>query len=99
VVDGFGEISPDNRRIIAMEWVVEGVALIFIGALIICVTAIDPSSDVSRAVYLLAMSGLLALAAVSLFTGFQVEFPPFKLCPVIFTYSAILVLVGGVIMQ
>ncbi len=30
VVLGFGEISPVNKRIIALEWMTEGVALIFI---------------------------------------------------------------------
>ena len=34
VVAGFGEISIDNRRIITMEWITEGVALIFLGALL-----------------------------------------------------------------
>jgi hypothetical protein len=27
VVRGFGEISVDNRRIITMEWLIEGVAV------------------------------------------------------------------------
>ena len=31
VVKGFGEISKDNKNIIAMEWINEGVMLIFIG--------------------------------------------------------------------
>jgi hypothetical protein len=96
VVNGFGEIGPDNRRIVTMEWIVEGVALIFIGFLVVCVTAIDRSSAVSKAVYLLAVLELLILAVVSLFTGFRVNFIPFKLCPVIFTVSAIFVLIGGV---
>lgn len=38
VVAGFGAISGDNRKIITMEWVVEGLALLFIGFLIIMVT-------------------------------------------------------------
>jgi len=32
VVAGFGEITIDNRRIITMEWIVEGVALLSIAA-------------------------------------------------------------------
>jgi len=28
VVSGFGDISIDNKRVITMEWVVEGIALI-----------------------------------------------------------------------
>ena len=77
-----------------MEWITEGVALIFMGVVITAVTWIDPSSSVSFAVYWITATALVALAGVSLFTGFKVSFLPFKLCPVIFTASAILI-VGG----
>ena len=97
VVRGFGEITSDNKRIITMEWILEGVALIWIGVLVATVTAIDPAGAVSRSVYLLSAIGLLVFAAVSLFTGFRVKFLPFKLCPFIFTLSAILILLGGVL--
>ena len=30
IVDGFGPISPDNRRILLMEWLMEGVLLLFV---------------------------------------------------------------------
>ena len=46
VVADFGDISEDNRNIITMEWIVEGVALIFIGALVATVTVVDASSPV-----------------------------------------------------
>ena len=94
VVADFGDISEDNRNIITMEWIVEGVALIFIGALVATVTFVDASSPVTRAVYWLAVIGLNVLSAVSLFTGFKVNFIPFKLCPVIFTGASILILLG-----
>jgi hypothetical protein len=97
VVKGFGAISLDNQRIITMEWIVEGVSLIFIGSLVACVTFIDPVSTVSKAVFLLSAIGLFVLAIVSLFTGFKVNFLPFKLCPFIFTTSALLILVGGLL--
>lgn len=97
VVKGFGAISADNRHIITMEWIVEGVSLIFIGVLVASVTTIDPMSAVSKAVFMLSAIGLFALAAVSLFTGFKVNFLPFKLCPFIFTASALLILAGGLL--
>jgi hypothetical protein len=34
VVKGFGAISADNRHIITMEWINEGVTLIFTGVLV-----------------------------------------------------------------
>jgi hypothetical protein len=97
VVEGFGDISIDNKRIITMEWIVEGVSLFFMGLLVATVTFIDPLSLVSRAVYILIILGLLVLATVSLFTGFKVNFLPYKLCPFIFTVSAVLIFIGGIV--
>ena len=97
VVQGFGEISLDNKRIIAMEWIIEGLALIFIGVLVATVTVIDPSNVVSTAVYLISVIMLLVMAVLSLFTGFKISFLPFKLCPFIFTTSAVLILIGGLL--
>lgn len=94
VVAGFGDIGRDNRHIIAMEWIVEGVSMLFIGALVVVVTAMDPAAPTSQAVYLVSIAGLLALALVALFTGARVRFLPFRLCPVILTVTALLVLVG-----
>jgi len=34
VVKDFGEISKDNRLIITMEWIAEGITLCFIGVLV-----------------------------------------------------------------
>jgi hypothetical protein len=95
VVQGFGEITLDNKRIITMEWILEGVSLIFIGAFVSTVTVIDPSSLVARGVYVVAALTLVTFAIVSLFTGFKVNFVPFKLCPLIFSTSAALILIGA----
>ena len=97
VVQGFGEISIDNKRIITMEWIIEGLALIFIGVLVARVTVIDSSNVVSTAVYLISVIMLLVMAVLSLFTGFKISFLPFKLCPIIFTTSAVLILIGGLL--
>jgi hypothetical protein len=97
VVRGFGDIGIDNKRIIAMEWITEGVALMFIGVLVGAVTFVDPNSEVSAVVYAVSACGLLALALVSLFTGFRISFLPFRLCPFIFTASALLIFIGGLL--
>lgn len=95
VVTGFGDLSPDNRHIITMEWIVEGVALIFIGAVVAAVTFVDAASPVSRAVYWVTFIGLNVLSVVSLLTGFKVKFILFKLCPAIFTTASVLILLGA----
>ncbi len=96
-INGFGEISADNKNIITMEWIVEGLSLIFIGILVALVTIIDRQTPVSAAIYLLSAFALVVLALVSLFTGFKVKFLPFKLCPVIFRASAVLILIGWIL--
>ena len=97
VVAGFGDISTDNRRIITMEWINEGATLIFIGLLVGIITLIDSTSSVSLTVYILAFLMLNALSLISLFTGFRVNFLPFRLCPIIFTGSSLLILVGALL--
>ena len=91
VVSGFGDLTPDNRRVLTMEWIAEGVALLSVAAFVAAATAIGPESAVSSSVYAVAIATLLVLAVVSLFTGFRVAFLPYKLCPIIFTVSAALI--------
>ncbi len=95
VISSFGEISADNRRIVAMEWITEGVALIFIGILVAAVTYLDRSNLISRTVSWISFAALNTLSVVSLFTGFRNSFIAFKLCPFIFTGSSILIILGS----
>jgi len=97
VVKGFGDISPDNKRIITMEWIVEGLALMFVAAVVASATYHDYASPISRTVYWLSFVMLNTLSVVSLFTGFKVNFLPYKLCPVIFTTASILIVTGSYI--
>ena len=77
-----------------MEWITEGMTLIFLGLLTVIVTKIETESKLSR-IFLLSIAFMLfSMAVLSLFTGFRVDFLPFKLCPLIFSASAILILIG-----
>lgn len=95
VVKGFGEINEDNRNIITMEWIVEGIALIFIGFIVIGLTVIGKQGEVTSFMYYFSAGGLIVLAVVSVFTGFKVNFFPFKMCPFLFTISALLIILGN----
>ena len=94
IVKGFGSISQDNVRIITMEWIAEAVALMFMGFVVFFATLIDRKSPVSTAVCWVSVVGLNVLSVVSLFTGFHIQFLPFRLCPPIFTGSSVLILLG-----
>lgn len=98
VVAGFGSISEDNKNIILMEWMVEGVALIFAAVLVASVTIIDPTNMISIAAYIVTAVFLAVMAIVSLFTGFKIRFLPFRLCPAVFASSAALISSGWLIM-
>ena len=95
VVAGFGDIAIDNRRIITMEWIVEGVALVSTATFVAAATLFQPEASVSSAVYGIAIGTLVVLAIASLFTGFQIAFLPFRLCPFIFGASAALIAWGA----
>lgn len=94
VAAGFGPISDDNRNIIIMEWIAEGAFLMFLGVLVILVTAVDRGSDAAMVASLASAVALVVLAIVSLFTGFKVNFLPYKLCPAIFGALAVLIIAG-----
>jgi len=97
VVRGFGDLSVDNRRILVMEWIGEGVTLIFLGGLTAAATAVGLAGIAARVVFGSVFAVLNVLSAVSLLTGFRVRTLPFKLCPVIFSGASVLVLLGGVV--
>ena len=94
VVRDFGDISTDNKLIITMEWIVEGLALVFVGLLTIIVAMSDTESRLARNICLSIVCMLFCLTIVSLFTGFRIDYLPFKLCPLIFSSSAVLIIVG-----
>ena len=95
VVAGFGDISVDNRRVITMEWITEGVALLSVAAVVALATAIERASGLATGAFAVAIGTLAVLAVVSLFTGFRIRFLPYRLCPFIFTLSAVLIAVGA----
>jgi hypothetical protein len=98
VVAGFGAMSDDNRRMILMEWVAEGMALVFIGLLVLLVTAIHGSEDaVSLTVCRISAAMLLVMAAWTALTGARTSILPMKICPAVKTAVAALFLVGSVL--
>jgi uncharacterized membrane protein YtjA (UPF0391 family) len=97
VVKDFGDISTDNKHIITMEWIVEGVSLIFTGVLCGTITYLNYTTWISQIVFMISAIYLLVMAVVSLFTGSKVNFLPFKLCPFIFSLSAICLILGAVL--
>ncbi len=98
VVDGFGQISKDNRRVITMEWIMEGLTLCFLGSIVFLITILaGPENAVSKIVFFASSIMLVVMAVVSLFTGARASFIVYKLCPPIFLTAAVLIFLGGVL--
>lgn len=98
IVDGFGPISPDNRRILLMEWLMEGVLLIFIGVLVALVTFYVPGMDrTAIVVYRTCASVLVVMAGISSFSGARTSILPMKLCPAIFLTAAVAIFLPTVL--
>ena len=84
VVAGFGDITTDNRRIITMEWVGEGLTLCFIGVLGALIALADGLSvSAGRVVLRAAAVMLFVMAALTAATGARTPIGPIKACPIV----------------
>jgi hypothetical protein len=98
IVNGFGAISEDNRKILAMESIAEGFTLIFLGILALLVTLVGGYDDtVSRAVLWATAAMLLVMALLTLLTGARTSLLPYKICPFVKTIVAVLVILAIVL--
>ena len=96
VVESFGAISRESQLIITMEWVAEGLTLIFIGALALYMT-LQPRADPPTAivVYRALALMLLVMAVWTALTGARTSIIPIKICPLVKTSVAILFILGS----
>ena len=98
VVNGFGQISRDNRRIVTMEWIAEGLTLCFIGLLVLLVTIFaGPQNSVSNIAYLASAAMLVVMAVLTASTGARTSILPIKICPAVKIAVAILFFLGTVL--
>ncbi len=95
VVSGFGTVSEDSRLIITMEWLAEGLALVFLGALVALVTLRgSPSDPVTVGVYGLTAGMLAVMAALTAATAARGTIVFFKICPIVKITAALMLIVS-----
>lgn len=95
IVNGFGSISEDNKRIITMESIAEGITLIFLGVLVLLVTIIGSyQNTVSRVVFWACAIMLIVMAMLTALTGARTSILPYKICPFVKMAVAILFILG-----
>jgi hypothetical protein len=98
IVSGFGDISEDNKKIIAMESIAEGITLVFLGVLVLLVTLMAGyQAEAANIVYLASAVMLLVMALLTALTGARTAILPYKICPVVKTVVAVLFILGGVL--
>jgi hypothetical protein len=96
IVKGFGAIAEDNKKILTMEVIAEGLTLIFLGVLPILVTAIGDSSNLTaQIIYVTSGVLLLVMAILTLATGARTPTIWYRICPVVKTVVAVLYIFGG----
>lgn len=96
IVRGFGDIGTENRRVITMEWIFEGVTLIFAGVLTAAVSlAADNTSVTATVAFTVTAALLIVMAVISLLTAGRNTFIAYRLCAPIFSASAILLLAAA----
>ena len=79
-----------------MEWIVEGLALCFIGILVFLVTVVSGHAVISSLIVVRSSALMLVvLAVVSFFTGARISIMPMKLCPYVKIAVAALFVLGG----
>jgi hypothetical protein len=97
VVAGFEPITPDNRRVLIQEWLAEAFSMWGIAAVIVVSTIVGGSdSAVTQWVYRVAVGLLVALAMLTTLTGARTPVIWFKVCPVLLSVSAALLLLASV---
>lgn len=96
VVNGFGSISLENKQILTVEWIAEGVTLCFIGVLVLLVTSFaGPQNLVSVLVYQATAWMLVIMAGLTFVTGAKTSMARIKLCPLVKSIVAILFFLGS----
>ncbi|MCG3220479.1 MAG: hypothetical protein H7641_03780 [Candidatus Heimdallarchaeota archaeon] len=95
IVEGFGDISGDNKKIITMEWIAEGLTLCFLGLLPLFLTIFSYLEGLAFGIGILSCAVMLIIMAfLSFFTGAKTSILPMKLCPYIKLTGAILLIIG-----
>lgn len=98
VAASFGAISADNRRILVMEWMAEGITHISIGLLVILATAIEGARNpTTQLVYVVSAGVLVVLAGLTAGTGARTPVIWFRICPFVLTSSAALLVLASIV--
>ena len=96
VVTGFGPLTIENERILTMAWVGGGLTLVFIGVLVALFTLPTFGAGATAWLVYQACAGMLIVSAIiMLATASRTPVVAMKLCPVIQTAAAVLLILAS----
>jgi hypothetical protein len=97
VLAGFEPVSANNRRVILQEWLAEALTMWGVAAMVIITTAVA-GADAGVSAWIYRAAGLLgALAVLTGLTGARTPVIWFKICPVLVTLSALLLIAASLL--
>ena len=97
-MQGFGDISEDNKKFILMEWVAEGLTLCFIGILVLLTGILGgTANEVSRIVFRICAGMVIVMGVWTALTGAKTSNIPTKICPYVLAVVGILFIIGSLI--
>ena len=98
VVAGFEPITADNRLVLVQEWLAEAFTMWGVAAAVVVTTAVA-GADAEATVWLYRVEAglLVALAALTAFTGARTPVIWFKICPFLLGNSAALLVVASLV--
>ena len=98
VLSGFEPITQDNRRVVLQEWLAEAFTMWGLAGIIVTVTIVGGAgSHASQWVYRAVAALLFALAVLTGLTGARTPVIWFKICPVLLTFSAALLVAASLV--
>jgi len=97
VVAWIGPKTVDTRRVFTQEWLAESFTMWGMAAVVVAVTVAGPHTQVTAIVYRVVAGLLVALAVLTALTGARTPKVWFKVCPVLLTTSAALLVVASVL--
>ena len=81
-----------------MEWVAEGLALAFVGALVALVTLLGGANDPVTQVVVWAVAGFcIVMGGWTFIIGHRSSIVPIRLCPLVLAVAAVLLVLGNVL--
>jgi len=96
IMAAIGKKNWEMQEIVFMEWILEGITLIFIGIIVLLVNAFGECPNIACHIVFRASAAMLAtMATWTLIIGAITSFRPLKICPFIKLIAGTMIFFGS----